>query len=319
MAHALNDAISDLGNNPFIQFERFVEDLELDIAHGVNSLASVGTNVKDVSGVKRKFNGDVVPKAQSNLPSTSQATPIHRSISTGERNMSRKGNDGHEVEVVPPPKKIAKTIPDYTTIKLGYYERVASGSVVAPALMNYVFRLNSIFDPDVTAAGHQPLGRDHWAGVYKYYRVLAADVKLHWYNATDVTAAVRTIPQLVGYELTDDVTDIYSDWQAWVEGKHSKVDLLLNNSNEFEGSGGKVAVQSLHYTPESWDVHVHEAGVTERWTPVGENSPNQHYLALHMTPAAATGATYEAVCMVYISYTVQFRELQQSKKKTADS
>lgn len=42
----------------------------------------------------------------------------------------------------------------------------------------YTFRLNSTFDPDLTGTGHQPLGRDQFAGVlYNRYRVHS--VKLH--------------------------------------------------------------------------------------------------------------------------------------------
>ena len=299
--------------NPFYKAWNDVQNIELDVAHEIN----------EVLGINRSQHGSVLQQKRRFIPDSDENTPLpkkqattHRSINTGPHTM---GNDGNEVEVVPPPKKIAKTIPDYSTIKLAYYDRVSTGAIIAPALSTYIFRLNSVFDPDVTGVGHQPLGRDHWAQTYKYYRVLSCEVTLKWYNATDVTGAIRTIPELVGYELTDDVADIYSDWQAWVEGKHSKVDLLLNTSTEFAGSGGHTTTQTFHYSPSQWDIHVHESGISERWTPVGENPATQHFMALHQTPAAGSGATYEAVCMVYLSYTVQFRELQASKKKTKDS
>jgi len=39
-----------------------------------------------------------------------------------------------------------------------------------------IFRLNSIRDPDVTGAGHNPLGYDQWALMYEKYRVDACTV-----------------------------------------------------------------------------------------------------------------------------------------------
>lgn len=42
-----------------------------------------------------------------------------------------------------------------------------------------MFNLNSIFDPNRTLTGHQPLGYDQWAQFYNRYRVDATYVHLH--------------------------------------------------------------------------------------------------------------------------------------------
>lgn len=42
----------------------------------------------------------------------------------------------------------------------------------------YVFRLNSIFDPDLTGTGHQPYGHDTLALIYNRYRVLRCSWKI---------------------------------------------------------------------------------------------------------------------------------------------
>lgn len=41
-----------------------------------------------------------------------------------------------------------------------------------------MFRANSLYDPDYTGAGHQPLGFDQWSAVYGYYYVRRARIKV---------------------------------------------------------------------------------------------------------------------------------------------
>lgn len=62
--------------------------------------------------------------------------------------------------------------PRYIT-KLKYCERDTFGVSVANAAGGDLYNLNSIFDPDRTGVGHQPLGRDQLALLYNRYRVFA--------------------------------------------------------------------------------------------------------------------------------------------------
>lgn len=41
------------------------------------------------------------------------------------------------------------------------------------------FRANSLFDPDYTGTGHQPMGFDQWSNFYSKYRVRSITVELH--------------------------------------------------------------------------------------------------------------------------------------------
>ena len=118
-------------------------------------------------------------------------------------------NNGEEVPVIPPPRRIAKIQPDYFTVVLPYYETYRDGSNPQTTNTNRHFRLNSIFDPDQTSTGHQPMGRDTWAGIYKYYRVIKTDVKITWQNFSNVGFTGET--QVVGFELTDDTSSELTD------------------------------------------------------------------------------------------------------------
>ena len=44
---------------------------------------------------------------------------------------------------------------------------------------------NGIYDPDITATGHQPMLRDLWASQYDYYTVLACHYHIEVYNCSN--------------------------------------------------------------------------------------------------------------------------------------
>jgi len=60
----------------------------------------------------------------------------------------------------------------------------------------HVFRGNSIFDPDFTGVGHQPLGHDQWAQLYRQYQVNWATIDILF--ADQLVASATTRPSLVG-------------------------------------------------------------------------------------------------------------------------
>jgi len=74
-----------------------------------------------------------------------------------------------------------------------------------------VYNLNSIFDPDQSGGGHQPLGRDQFATLYNRYRVLKARVKIMFANAD-----ASTQPHLGGV-VADNSTSAYTDFDLAAE------------------------------------------------------------------------------------------------------
>jgi len=71
----------------------------------------------------------------------------------------------------------------------------ASGNV----LSFYAFRANSIFDPDQTGTGHQPMGHDTWQSIYNHYVVESSTIR-----ATFTPAAQGAFPGVGGIRLDDD-------------------------------------------------------------------------------------------------------------------
>lgn len=63
---------------------------------------------------------------------------------------------------------------------VGYYrEDVNLSADFSPNVIgNHVFRINSIYDPNQSGAGHQPMGYDQWGNYYNRYVVDEVDIKV---------------------------------------------------------------------------------------------------------------------------------------------
>lgn len=67
--------------------------------------------------------------------------------------------------------------PQRMLIKVPYFWSGQLASSVG-GLQTYLFNLNSLYDPDRTGTGHQPLGLDQWAGFYSRYRAYRCTYQL---------------------------------------------------------------------------------------------------------------------------------------------
>lgn len=80
------------------------------------------------------------------------------------------------------PVRISRGLSPFPNTKFVRHKYVDSvlfpGGAVAGASANYVFRANSMYDPDYTGSGHQPLFRDEMAAQYSYYTVISSYIKV---------------------------------------------------------------------------------------------------------------------------------------------
>jgi hypothetical protein len=83
----------------------------------------------------------------------------------------------------------ASGVPNSIRVKLHY----ADYFTISPATIysNYVYRGNSLFDPDYTSTGHQPRYFDTWATLYSKYKVSKSTINITFssLNAWDSTIA----------------------------------------------------------------------------------------------------------------------------------
>jgi len=61
-----------------------------------------------------------------------------------------------------------------------------------------VFRMNSLYDPNFTDTGHQPLYFDQYAAIYAKYRVLSSKIKVTFSPSTSDTEGTADGPWVVG-------------------------------------------------------------------------------------------------------------------------
>jgi hypothetical protein len=244
------------------------------------------------------------------------------------------GTGDHEVDVIPPPKRLALACPDYFTIDMHICEtgtwslpRV-SASFIPQQLLS--FRCNSIYDPvnmdNRSVKGvefpltHQPMGRDTWAAIYQYYRVLSADIDIAVVNKSSFNSTVGESEAIIaGIEWidTDSSSGLAQTLSAFMEEKNCNWKVIQPTPRNVSGGGGVggVAHFKYHYTPDSWDYHIQNSSEDTRWTPIAQSPPQSHIVSLSyfpFIPGVAATTTYSGEVTFKVKYTVQFRESNYS-------
>lgn len=297
-------------------------------------------------------------KAQNTRSNTPSAPEGHRRIVPVSNMSGNAHNNGDDIPVIPPPRKIAKHVPDYTTIKLTYFDYVnlVEGSGNQNDIARHYIRLNSIYDIAKSAAAtaatedidgalpHAPAGRAVWENIYKYYRVLSTDVTLTYVNNSAITYSTTgadeytETPILVGYIPVEGESDSTApqNWYHWVERKHSKAELMdpgwIKNTTAtatfrqpISKGLGMTKIMKYHYEPGKWDYHVTDNAEDERWTlltKAPEIARNLCVMACKAREPAGAGnfATgYDVRCYYHMNITVQLRELKDDILYKTDS
>lgn len=84
------------------------------------------------------------------------------------------------------------TMANQQIVKLRYVDVVTVNPGVGTTA-SHLFRANSIFDPDLTGTGHQPLGHDQWATFYAHYTVAKATISVRAMSRGEDVAADNTL------------------------------------------------------------------------------------------------------------------------------
>lgn len=66
--------------------------------------------------------------------------------------------------------------PSNKIVKMRYTDGFSIAQNTSTNVVRHVFSLSSIYDPDQSGAGHQPIGHDQWGQFYNHYCVLGAKI-----------------------------------------------------------------------------------------------------------------------------------------------
>jgi len=80
--------------------------------------------------------------------------------------------------------------PPKMTYKLKYNDAIQLNPSTT-SLVNYQFRANSLYDPDYTSTGHQPLYFDQIINIYDHYVVIGSKIKITANRNTSAANAAR--------------------------------------------------------------------------------------------------------------------------------
>lgn len=143
----------------------------------------------------------------------------YKMLSKAPRHYKKKGKKTEAViikERDTPARFIPYGVHRVHICKLRY--AVTPGSYLTMASADYmddrVFRLNSIYDPDLTGAGNQPRFRDQLAELYDSYQVIGAKAKFTVYYSTGATSNATCMIALKASTAETTSTNPTDFWEA---------------------------------------------------------------------------------------------------------
>lgn len=105
------------------------------------------------------------------------------------------------------------------------------------------WRVNGMFDPQVSLGGIQPLGFDQWMAMYKYFTVISAHCKLTYLSNIGVAGSssggfglfITNSDAPIVTSANQAVTSQYSNWAPWISGQQNKTVSLSWSAAKYFG------------------------------------------------------------------------------------
>ena len=232
---------------------------------------------------------------------------------------------GKGLAITKVPKHVPHGYDNNYTVRLSYadnYRHVINYSAGA----TQIWRSNSIFDPDVTNSGHQPLMRDLWASMYDYYAVIQCDYEITLYNGSTDTitfSAAGTQAQRVGmaqvhFQRSTNTGDFLTNPNACYPIAEMK-----NVSTYILPPEGTVTIKGS-VTPGDFIVDAKDADTDTTWTAQGSNPAVPRYIGYMITGANYTSFVGQSTILYHaiqsyskLDYTVQFTQANPSLRVTS--
>lgn len=213
---------------------------------------------------------------------------------TSSSESAAKKHKNHEAQMIPGVDgQRTFGFPNSIITKLRYVDLITLTST-AGSLATNNYLANSIYDPNSTGVGHQPLYHDQYAAIYDQYVVLGSKITVH-FQPYQVDQA-----WIFGIVGDDDVT-ISTTTETRMEQNNSVWTISGTNDS------GPVVLSQTFSPLRDFGVDAKDDGASQ--TAVGSNPTEQIVFAVWAQElnTALTGTAYLAVD---IEYTVKFSELK---------
>jgi hypothetical protein len=211
----------------------------------------------------------------------------------GPRNMRNNGIPTDVARFTRLGKQVYGFPPNLYT-RLRYADSYTLTSSVG-AVAKQTMLINSLFDPDSTGGGHQPLYRDTFAGLYNHYAVISARATVTFVSNT------ASVPMLCGAVFDDDTTTS-TTYYVLIEqskGVHAMI----------AGSTGSLSRETLHVEWSAKEFLGIDPFASEQYkTPVGSNPTELTSLLLWSAPADGS-TTSSTTMLISIEFDVHWSEL----------
>lgn len=162
-------------------------------------------------------------------------------------------------------------------------------------LNSFTFSANSIFDPNITGVGHQPMGHDTWQTLYNHYCVTSSKMTIKLIPKDNPTTSV------VGAFITDAQASPYSNSDDYQEARKGSTRLIGQKQ------ASPVTLTSSYSAKKFFNVHDIKDNFSRLGGTFGSNPVEQAYYKLWVQSAdALSDPTFIAV--VQIDYNVIFSE-----------
>lgn len=110
-------------------------------------------------------------------------------------------------------------------VKFKYFHRGNELNPPAGGLSTYIFRANSLYDPDYSSVGHSVRGFDQLMTLYDHYTVIGSKITLKLGTDTGLTTSL-----IAGIALRDSVT-VPSDVVDYIEGRNVRHIMMSHNND----------------------------------------------------------------------------------------
>lgn len=163
----------------------------------------------------------------------------------------------------------------------------------------YVFASNGLFDPNISATGHQPAGFDQYMALYELYTVTAAKIKVEGYSLDTTNNQVIAVSNR-------DLAATSNDFRVYVENGATKWCTIGR-----QGSGNDLRTMTMYMDMSKFGSYKDLIDSDENAGTDSSNPAETQYFHCIVTPGDSAADTAGVVFNVEITYEVYFRQPRQ--------